>query len=127
VGAAAGAATAAKSPAQRGRAAAAPAAKPAAKPAAYQRMLQLCTSALNSEGGSFSLQLSFSSAVCDVTTVSASLDDTAVDDAAAVLASLLSEVSIGDKAERQALQSALEAAAADNEAAAEHAPICARE
>ena len=91
---------AAKSPAKRGRPAAAaapaPAAKPAAKPAqhtAYQRMLQLCTSALNSEGGNFSLQLSFSSAICDVTTVCASLEDTAVDDAAAVLATLLSAVS----------------------------------
>ena len=122
VGGATATAAAAKSPAKRGRPAAAPAAKPATKPAqqtAYQRMLQLCTSALNSEGGNFSLQISFISAVCDVTTVSASLDDMAVDDVAAVLATMLSNFSIGAKAGRQALQSALEAAAADHEAAAE--------
>jgi len=116
---------AAKSPAAtpRVRAAATPVAKPpAAKPArqtAYLRMLQLCTSALSSEGGNWSLQLSFSSAVCAVTTVRASLEDTAVDDAAAALATLLSDVSLGDKAERQALLSALETASADHEAAAE--------
>jgi hypothetical protein len=71
VGGAAAAGAAATSPSPRGRAAATPVAKPpAAKPAqqtAYLRMLQLCTSALSSEGGNWSLQLSFSSAVCAVT------------------------------------------------------------
>jgi len=97
-----------------------------AKPAeraqtAYQRKLALVTNALKAQGSTFSLQLSFGSAAADLVCVNASLDDTSVDDCAAVLTSLLIDVTIGDKSERLALEQALDDAAEDYEAAAAEA------
>jgi hypothetical protein len=73
----------------------------------------LVTSALSAEGGSCSVMFAFSSAATDTVSVSASLDDTSMVDMAAVLASLLTDVTLGSSAQRGALDEALRAAAAD--------------
>jgi hypothetical protein len=97
-------------------------AKPAARAqTAYQRKLELVTNALKAQGSTFSLQMSFGSAAADLVCINASLDDTSVDDCAEVLASLLTDVTIGDKSEREQLEQALEDAAEDYEAAAAEA------
>jgi hypothetical protein len=109
---------AAKSPASTPRVPAKPAAR---AQTAYQRKLELVTNALKAQGSTFSLQLSFGSAAADLVCVNASLDDTSVDDCAEVLASLLTDVTVGDKSEREQLEQALEDAAEDYEAAAAEA------